>query len=137
MARAARPSDIYLDGAGRNLARNGFTGAAHKRAQADTIAWLEACRGSLDLVFDDPPTFSNSKRAEDFDLQRDHVRQLQLCGEHLAPDGVIAFHNNVRRFRLDAGALAGFEVREITCATIPPDFARDQKIHQPFERRLR
>lgn len=130
-------SSTYLEWAGRNLARNGFTGASHKLVQADTIAWLEACRESFDLVFVDPPTFSNSKRAEDFDVQRDHVRLLQLCGERLAPDGVIVFSNNFRRFRLDAGALSGFEVRDITRATIPPDFARDQKIHHAFELRLR
>jgi 23S rRNA (guanine2445-N2)-methyltransferase / 23S rRNA (guanine2069-N7)-methyltransferase len=130
-------SNTYLEWAGRNLARNGFTGAAHRLVQADTIAWLEACRESFDLVFVDPPTFSNSKRAEDFDVQRDHVRLLQLCGERLAPDGVIVFSNNFRRFRLDAGALSGFEVRDITRATIPPDFARDPKIHHAFELRLR
>ena len=65
------------------------------------------------------------------------MRLLQLCGERLAPGGVIVFSNNFRRFRLDAGALSGFEVRDITRATIPPDFARDPKIHHAFELRLR
>jgi 23S rRNA (guanine2445-N2)-methyltransferase / 23S rRNA (guanine2069-N7)-methyltransferase len=130
-------SQTYLAWAGRNLARNGFTGDAHRLVQADSLAWLAASRDTFDLVFVDPPTFSNSKRADDFDVQRDHVRLLALCGERLADDGVIVFSNNFRRFQIDAASLAAFEVRDITRATIPPDFARDPRIHQAFELRHR
>ena len=128
-------SQTYLAWAARNLARNGFSGDAHRLVQADSLAWLSACREQFDLVFVDPPTFSNSKRAEDFDVQRDHVRLLSLCAERLSPGGVILFSNNFRRFRIDGAALAGLEVRDITRATIAPDFARDPKIHQAFELR--
>jgi 23S rRNA (guanine2445-N2)-methyltransferase / 23S rRNA (guanine2069-N7)-methyltransferase len=130
-------SITYSEWAARNLARNGFTGNAHRLVQGDVLAWLEASDEEFDLVFVDPPTFSNSKRAEDFDVQRDHVQLLQLCSERLAPGGVIVFSNNFRRFRLDRDALADFEIIDISRATIPPDFARDQKIHQAFELRLR
>ncbi len=130
-------SNTYLEWGARNLARNGFSGAAHRLVQGDTVAWLEACRESFDLIFVDPPTFSNSKRADDFDVQRDHMRLLRLCGERLAPGGLIVFSNNYRRFRLDAAISAEFEVRDITRATIPPDFARDARIHHAFELRAR
>ena len=66
-----------------------------------------------DLIFVDPPTFSNSKRAEDFDVQRDHARLLNFCGERLLPDGVILFSNNFRRFKLDEAGLSSFAVKEI------------------------
>src|SRR5262249_12678661 len=53
-------SNTYLEWAQRNLALNGFAGAAHELLQADCRAWLaEAARGAAryDLVFLDPPTF--------------------------------------------------------------------------------
>ena len=67
-----------LDWASRNLALNGFAGAAHRLVRADAMAFAERDRGEYDLIFVDPPTFSNSKSAADFDVQRDHVRLLRL-----------------------------------------------------------
>ena len=95
------------------------------------LAWLEQERDRYDLVFVDPPTFSNSKRAEDFDVQAQHVRLLRAAMQRLAPDGTLYFSNNFRRFRLDADAVGAFAgVEEITAETIPPDFARDARIHR-------
>jgi 23S rRNA (guanine2445-N2)-methyltransferase / 23S rRNA (guanine2069-N7)-methyltransferase len=54
---------------------------------ADAIGYLQSHSAMYDLIFVDPPTFSNSKRADDFDVQRDHVRLLALCGERLLPGG--------------------------------------------------
>lgn len=130
-------SATYLAWAGRNFALNGHTGSAHRLVQADVLAWLAAERQTYDLIYVDPPTFSNSKRADDFDVQRDHVRLLTLAGARLAADGLIVFSNNFRRFRLDAGALAGFDIRDVTRATIPPDFARDPRVHQCWELKRR
>ncbi len=127
-------SATYLAWAAANLALNGRTGHAHRLVQADAIAWLEAERGSYDLIFCDPPTFSNSARAEDFDVQREHVRLLQAALARLAPDGVLYFSNNYRRFRLDDEALAGMaHIRDISAQTIPPDFERNPRIHRCWE----
>jgi 23S rRNA (guanine2445-N2)-methyltransferase / 23S rRNA (guanine2069-N7)-methyltransferase len=129
-------SATYLEWAAANLALNGRTGLAHRLVQADAIAWLEAERGEYDLIFCDPPTFSNSARAEDFDVQREHVRLLQAAFARLAPDGVLYFSNNYRRFRLDEEALAGLaRIRDISAQTIPPDFERNPRIHRCWELR--
>jgi 23S rRNA (guanine2445-N2)-methyltransferase / 23S rRNA (guanine2069-N7)-methyltransferase len=42
------------------------------------------------------------------------------------------FSNNFQRFRFDAAALPEFEIRDITRETIPPDFARNPRIHHCF-----
>ena len=128
-------SATYLEWAGENLKLNGFEGDAHALVQGDVLAWLEEDAGSYDLIFVDPPTFSNSKRADDFEVQRDHVRLLLACAARLAPDGVIVFSNNFRRFKLDGASLetAGLIVRDVTRASIPFDFARDPRIHHTFE----
>lgn len=125
-------SATYLEWAGRNLAANGFRGAAHRLVQADVLPWLEAERRTWGLIFCDPPTFSNSARAAgDFDVQRDHVRLIRACVERLEPGGVLVFSNNYRRFRLDQDALAGLQVEPWSPArSLPPDFARDPRIHR-------
>ena len=127
----------YLEWGARNLERNGLAGAQHRLVQADSMAWLRAERGEYDIVFVDPPTFSNSKRADDFDVQRDHGPLLDACAERLAPGGLIVFSNNFRRFRLDPAVQERFLVVDVTARTIPPDFARDRRIHSCFELRPR
>jgi 23S rRNA (guanine2445-N2)-methyltransferase / 23S rRNA (guanine2069-N7)-methyltransferase len=127
-------SATYLEWASRNFALNGFAGPPHLLVQADVLKWLEHDRGSYDLVFVDPPTFSNSKRtSEDFDVQQDHVRLLKLCVARLARGGLVLFSNNARRFRLDREALDGCDVKDITPSTLPFDFARNPRIHACFE----
>jgi 23S rRNA (guanine2445-N2)-methyltransferase / 23S rRNA (guanine2069-N7)-methyltransferase len=126
-------SATYLEWASRNFTLNGFSGAAHQLVQADVLAWLEHERGTFDLIFVDPPTFSNSKRTDDFDVQRDHVRLLKLCVARLARDGLILFSNNARRFKLDRDALGGCDVRDITPSTLPFDYSRNPRIHSCYE----
>ncbi|RZA19843.1 MAG: bifunctional 23S rRNA (guanine(2069)-N(7))-methyltransferase RlmK/23S rRNA (guanine(2445)-N(2))-methyltransferase RlmL [Lysobacteraceae bacterium] len=126
-------SATYLDWLAQNLRENGIGGTRHRIAQADALRWLEADRGQYDVVFCDPPTFSNSKRADDFDVQRDHVRLLRAAVERLAAGGVLYFSNNFRRFKLDVDALAAFAaVEDISASTIPADFARNPRIHRAW-----
>lgn len=129
-------SNTYLEWASANLALNGASGRAHQLVQADVMSWLASERGQYDLIFCDPPTFSNSARANDFDTQRDHVRLLRGCLSRLAPGGLLLFSNNFRRFRLDEAALAEFaSVTEISAQTLDPDFARNPRIHRCWELR--
>jgi 23S rRNA (guanine2445-N2)-methyltransferase / 23S rRNA (guanine2069-N7)-methyltransferase len=124
-------SATYLEWCADNLRENDVGGTRHRLVQADALAWLESDTHEYDLVFCDPPTFSNSKRAQDFDVQVSHVRLLRAAVARLAADGVLYFSNNYRRFRLDTVAIAGFaDCEEITPQTIPPDFARDMRIHR-------
>lgn len=131
-------SGTYLQWLSDNLKENAIGGGRHRLVQADAMQWLLADRGDYDLIFCDPPTFSNSARANDFDVQREHVAMLRAAVARLAPDGELYFSNNYRRFRLDAEALADIaEIEDITPATIPPDFARDARIHRCWRLRRR
>ncbi|WP_133501519.1 bifunctional 23S rRNA (guanine(2069)-N(7))-methyltransferase RlmK/23S rRNA (guanine(2445)-N(2))-methyltransferase RlmL [Cognatilysobacter terrigena] len=124
-------SATYLQWCADNLQESGVGGARHRLVQADAIAWLESDTGQYDLVFCDPPTFSNSKRAGDFDVQASHVRLLRAAVARLAPGGVLYFSNNYRRFKLDEAAVGAFaHVEDISASTLPPDFERDAKIHR-------
>jgi 23S rRNA (guanine2445-N2)-methyltransferase / 23S rRNA (guanine2069-N7)-methyltransferase len=134
-------SRTYLDWAKRNLALNELARPEHGFVQANCLTWLDEQRASArrwDLMFIDPPTHSRSKRmAEDFDVQRDHVKLLQLARELLTPRGAIVFSNNYSRFKLDAAALAAFEIDDIGRNTVPEDFARNPRIHSCFLLRSR
>ncbi|HHX34416.1 MAG TPA: bifunctional 23S rRNA (guanine(2069)-N(7))-methyltransferase RlmK/23S rRNA (guanine(2445)-N(2))-methyltransferase RlmL, partial [Gammaproteobacteria bacterium] len=125
-------SKTYLDWAKRNLALNGFSDK-HSLVHADVMAWLENDREIYDLIFVDPPTFSNSKRMDDvFDIQRDHVLLLDRAMARLAPGGSLYFSNNFRRFVMDESVEARYQVTNITAQTFDPDFARNKKIHQAW-----
>lgn len=124
-------STTYLEWLADNLRENHIGGTRHRIAQGDAMAWIEADRADYDLVFCDPPTFSNSKRAGDFDVQREHVRLLRAAVARLSRDGVLYFSNNFRRFKLDHDAVSQFaHVEDISAQTIPPDFSRDPRIHR-------
>ena len=123
-------SGPYLQWCADNLQANAIGGAKHRLVQADCIAWLEADTAQFDLVFCDPPTFSNSKRASDFDIQREHVRLLSAIVDRLAPGGVLYFSNNFRRFKLDDAVHEIAQVEDISASTIPPDFERNARIHR-------
>ena len=131
-------SATYLQWCADNLRENDIGGPRHRLVQADAVQWLENDISQYDLIFCDPPTFSNSKRAEDFDVQAEHVRLLRAAVARLAPDGVLYFSNNFRRFRLDEAAVAEFaDCTEISAMTIPPDFERDARIHRCWQLRRR
>ncbi|RRW46195.1 bifunctional 23S rRNA (guanine(2069)-N(7))-methyltransferase RlmK/23S rRNA (guanine(2445)-N(2))-methyltransferase RlmL [Pseudomonas luteola] len=125
-------SRTYLDWGRRNLALNGFSDK-HRLEQANVMEWLDENRGEYDLIFIDPPTFSNSKRMEGvFDVQRDHVSLIDMAMARLARGGLLYFSNNFRKFELDASLAARYQVEEITHETLDPDFARNSKIHRAW-----
>jgi 23S rRNA (guanine2445-N2)-methyltransferase / 23S rRNA (guanine2069-N7)-methyltransferase len=125
-------SNTYLAWGEKNFAENGIKGQ-HQFIQQDCIKWLQHAHEMYDLIFIDPPTFSNSKRMSDvFDVQDDHVALLTSASERLNEGGEIIFSNNKRNFKLDIEAMKalGFYIKDISKASIPEDFKRNAKIHQ-------
>jgi 23S rRNA (guanine2445-N2)-methyltransferase / 23S rRNA (guanine2069-N7)-methyltransferase len=129
-------SNTYLDWAHENLLLNGFSGNNHELYRADCLAWLEEqeSRGPrFDLIFLDPPTFSNSKRMDGvLDVQRDHAGMIRRSLKLLRPTGRLVFSTNYTRFKLDTDALADLAIEDISAATIPKDFERHARIHRCF-----
>ena len=129
-------SNTYLDWARDNLRLNGFTSERHELHRADCLTWLEQQEplgARFDLIFLDPPTFSNSKRMEGvLDVQRDHVGMIRRSMKLLRRAGRLVFSTNYTRFKLDGAALSDLAVEDITAPTIPKDFERHTRIHRCF-----
>ena len=129
-------SNTYLDWAHENLLLNGFPGNNHELYRADCLQWLEEqeLQGPrFDLIFVDPPTFSNSKRMEGvLDVQRDHVGIIRRSLKLLRRSGRLVFSTNFTRFKLDSDALADLAIEDISAASIPQDFERHARIHHCF-----
>jgi 23S rRNA (guanine2445-N2)-methyltransferase / 23S rRNA (guanine2069-N7)-methyltransferase len=132
-------SRTYLEWAQRNLSINNLSGSVHQFLQTDCREWLkQAARAPqrYDLVFLDPPTFSNSKRMEGvLDIERDHAQLITDCAALLAPGGLVVFSTNAQRFRLDEALAQRFDVRDVSAATLPKDFERNPRIHRCYELR--
>ncbi len=127
-------SATYLEWTARNFKLNGMGGNDHRLIQADVMDWLRAERSQYDIIFCDPPTFSNSARADDFDVQKDHVELISLALQRLRPGGVLYFSNNFRKFKLDSEAIERMaHCKEISAISIDPDFERNQKIHRAWQ----
>ena len=123
-------SKTYLSWAEKNFNLNNFpvndspSVNGGKFIHADVLQYLKtAPPGYFDLIIMDPPTFSNSKRMEDFlDIQRDHVELINNCMAILKPGGILYFSTNFRRFILDRENIKAVSVKDITKATTPFDF---------------
>lgn len=132
-------SNTYLDWAERNMEQNGFVGPDHHYVRADVMSWIRdmrQTRNRWDLIFCDPPTFSNSSKmgCRTWDVQRDHVELLVGLSRLLSREGEAIFSCNLRTFRPDIEELAraGVVLTDITDETIPEDFARNKKIHHCY-----
>ena len=154
-------SQTYLDWAQRNMRLNGFRcegapvdgrrgsrdgrtsgrerRAEHEFVRADVMPWIVDARRQgrqFDLIFVDPPTFSNSKAMgrRTWDVQRDHVELLVGVSRLLARGGEAVFSCNLRSFKPDYDELTrlGVELTEITQDTIPHDFERNARIHRCY-----
>ncbi len=129
-------STTYLNWGRKNLTLNGLPENNHEFIQADCIQWLRGAQKlerRFDIIFMDPPSFSNSKRMDGvLDVQRDHVELIQQCMVLLRPGGKLIFSTNYRRFKIEHGALNEYAVSDISAQSLPRDFARNSKIHQCY-----
>ncbi|MGL6162038.1 bifunctional 23S rRNA (guanine(2069)-N(7))-methyltransferase RlmK/23S rRNA (guanine(2445)-N(2))-methyltransferase RlmL [Microbulbifer sp.] len=129
-------SKTYRDWAARNFRQNNMDPYRHQLVEADCLQWLEAAqqnrRGHYDLIFMDPPSFSNSAKMRGvLDIQRDHAKLIRQCMALLAPGGTLVFSNNLRSFKMDEAICAEFRVENLQL--LDRDFQRNPKIHNVWE----
>ncbi|MGZ3772515.1 MAG: class I SAM-dependent methyltransferase [Pseudobdellovibrionaceae bacterium] len=132
-------SQTYLRWAQDNFELNKIGLSEHSFINADVLEWLQENKDkrNFDLIFLDPPTFSNSKKMDNnFEVERDQEFLVDSCMSMLAPNGLLYFSNNKRKFKISEKILSTYTVRDISEETIPQDF-HDKKIHNCFEIRMK
>ncbi len=132
-------SQTYISWAKDNFKLNKLDPNQHEFINANALEWLESAnpQTKYDVIFLDPPTFSNSKKmSSSFEVEEDQEFLVAKCMNILAPGGVLYFSNNKRKFKLSPVLLQEYNVKDITAETIPQDF-HDSKIHNCFEIRAR
>lgn len=126
-------SNTYLTWAKENFKVNRLNLTQHQFIQADCLTWLKQTPDRFDVIFLDPPSFSNSKRmGQILDIQRDHESLIRTAMHLLYPGGILYFSTNLRSFKISASIKEYYKVRDITTTTIDIDFKRQQRIHQCF-----
>jgi 23S rRNA (guanine2445-N2)-methyltransferase / 23S rRNA (guanine2069-N7)-methyltransferase len=120
-------SKSYLNWATENFKQNKLNSYDHKTVRSDVFDYLNSASQRFDLIFVDPPTYSNShSRTTDWDVQRDHKEMLMACLKLLKPNGEIIFSNNYRKFKLDESLSDAFEIQDLTQQSISPDFVKSK-----------
>lgn len=139
-------SNSHLDWAERNLDLNGFSPKFYQSIRADILDWVDSeiqnkTREKYDLIFVDPPTFSNSKKMEThWEVESGHIALLKnLSTRFLRPGGILLFSTNFRKFKMgispEEWQELGFIFESLTEVSIPEDF-RNPKVHQLFQIRF-
>ncbi|OED35321.1 23S rRNA (guanine(2445)-N(2))/(guanine(2069)-N(7))-methyltransferase [Chromatiales bacterium (ex Bugula neritina AB1)] len=128
-------SNKYIAWAAKNFSLNDIPFDKHELVHADCRQWLSQYQKGtaelFDLIFLDPPTFSNSSSMDqDWDVQRDHRKMIEDCMSILKPDGILVFSNNFKRFKLAVGLNSLYDVQDRSRWSLQRDFARNPRIHQ-------
>ncbi|MCC5014451.1 bifunctional 23S rRNA (guanine(2069)-N(7))-methyltransferase RlmK/23S rRNA (guanine(2445)-N(2))-methyltransferase RlmL [Legionella sp. 31fI33] len=126
-------SRTYLSWAEDNFKLNHLDLSKHQFIHFDCMEWLKLTRDRFDVIFLDPPSFSNSKRMTvTLDIQRDHQDLIDAAMSLLNPRGSLYFSTNLRQFKLAPQVNEKYKVVDISAETIDLDFKRNKRIHQCF-----
>jgi len=129
-------STTYLHWAEKNFSLNGIYPDQHRLVHSDCLQWLRENSDYYDLIFVDPPTFSNTrKKSRVFDLQKDHLQLLNLAMSRLRDNGLLIFSTNFRSFKLDGRLVEKYLCKNIGKKSIPRDFENSPHVHQCWEMR--
>ena len=130
-------SKTYLEWTRDNLELNGLRGKNNKRIRKDCISFLKETSDRYDLVFIDPPTFSNSKSRENiFSVQKDYAELINLALNVCRPGALVIFSTNFRKFKFDKDLIKSENIKEISDSTLSPDFAGSKHAHRCWEIRF-
>ncbi len=126
-------SNTYLKWGEENFRLNQLDVSRHQFIQYDCMEWLNMTTDRFDVIFLDPPSFSNSKRMTNtLDIQRDQASLINAAMKLLNPNGTLYFSTNFRQFKLSPEISSQYTVKDISAETIDLDFKRNQRIHQCF-----
>lgn len=127
-------SNTYLNWAKDNLRLNNFSGKQHQFVKEDCVKWLNKNNELYDVIFLDPPSFSNSKSMDKhLDIQADHESLITSAMKSLTKEGVLVFSTNRKGFKLSSELSERFDIRDLHTSTISSDFRAHRPPHHCWE----
>ncbi|QCI20498.1 bifunctional 23S rRNA (guanine(2069)-N(7))-methyltransferase RlmK/23S rRNA (guanine(2445)-N(2))-methyltransferase RlmL [Buchnera aphidicola (Brachycaudus cardui)] len=95
-------SNTYIQWSIRNMSINNLRGSNHHFIKSDCLNWLQKTNKKFDLIFINPPTFSNSKKMKkSFDLKRDYLILIRYLKKILRHKGNIIFSSSTHNFNIN------------------------------------
>lgn len=122
-------SKTYLGMAEKNIRLNKLDGAHIKWVRKDVQEFLDREGEKWDIIYVDPPTYSNGTGRRNFDIQYDHARVLQRCMQLLAPQGKLYFSTHFKKFKLDAGLASRYDINDLSHESLDEDCLGSQMVH--------
>lgn len=125
-------SNVYSAWGRRNLNNNGFLDETkYPVITCDARDYLKEAvekKEQFDLVIFDPPAFSNSHKAEEFDVQKDYVTFLTMIYHLLSDGGVVIFSENLSGFSFEKNKIQSmYEAEELTSTLFALNFSHKRK----------
>ncbi|MCL2520856.1 MAG: bifunctional 23S rRNA (guanine(2069)-N(7))-methyltransferase RlmK/23S rRNA (guanine(2445)-N(2))-methyltransferase RlmL [Spirochaetaceae bacterium] len=111
---AVDSSSRYLALAKDNLTLNQLPLNKAQLVKADVRDFLYQNKERYDIIFLDPPTYSNSKMRQDFNLQKEHAQLIWLAMQRLNKGGVLYFSVHFKKFVLAESLFTNYNVKKLS-----------------------
>lgn len=128
-------SNTYIQWSIRNMSINNLSGSKHNFIQTNCLNWIKTTNKKFDLIFINPPTFSNSKKMnKSFELKRDFFHLIKDLKRILRQDGNIIFSSSTHNFKINLDVLDKIKLyaKNITKKTQSKDYINDSKIYHSW-----
>ncbi|QCI17757.1 bifunctional 23S rRNA (guanine(2069)-N(7))-methyltransferase RlmK/23S rRNA (guanine(2445)-N(2))-methyltransferase RlmL [Buchnera aphidicola (Acyrthosiphon lactucae)] len=128
-------SHTYIKWSMRNMCLNNLTSSQHHFIQADCLKWLKKTNQKFDLIFVNPPTFSNSKKMNQvFDLKKDYMSIIVHLKRILHHNGDIIFSSSTRNFEINLNYIKKIQLyaKKITKKIQSKDFLKNPNVYHSW-----
>ncbi|QIQ41948.1 MAG: bifunctional 23S rRNA (guanine(2069)-N(7))-methyltransferase RlmK/23S rRNA (guanine(2445)-N(2))-methyltransferase RlmL [Buchnera aphidicola (Microlophium carnosum)] len=128
-------SNTYIKWSIRNMSLNNLVGSQHNFIQADCLHWIKKTNQKFDLIFINPPTFSNSKKMKySFDLKRDYFDIIVNLKRILRHDGDIVFSSSTHNFDINFDYIRKIKLhaKKITKKMQSKDYLKNSHIYHTW-----
>ncbi|QFQ32533.1 bifunctional 23S rRNA (guanine(2069)-N(7))-methyltransferase RlmK/23S rRNA (guanine(2445)-N(2))-methyltransferase RlmL [Buchnera aphidicola (Aphis fabae)] len=95
-------SKTYIQWSIKNMSINNLIGKQHSFIQSNCLEWIKSNYQTFDLIFLNPPTFSNSKKMKKiFELKKDYLDLINSLKKNLRKNGYIIFSSSTNNFQIN------------------------------------
>lgn len=120
-------SNTYIRWSMRNMSINNLINSKNIFIQEDCLKWIVLTNKKFDLIFINPPTFSNSKKMKKtFELKRDYIKLMINLKRILRKNGDIIFSSSTHNFEINFDDIKKINLyaRKITHLAQTKDFLK-------------